>query len=32
MRVKEGWEGIVVGLIMLAVAMVVIVGAKLLLQ
>jgi hypothetical protein len=32
MRVKEGWEDIVVGLIMLAVAMVVIVGAKLLLQ
>jgi hypothetical protein len=32
MRVKEGWEGIVVGLIMLAVAMVRIVGAQLLLQ
>jgi hypothetical protein len=32
MRVKEGGEGIVVGLIMLAVAMVLIVGAKLLLQ
>jgi hypothetical protein len=30
MRVNEGWEGIVVGLIMLAVAMVLIVGAKLL--
>ena len=28
MRVKAGWEGIVVGLIMLAVAMVLIVGAK----
>ena len=32
MRVKEGWEGIVVGLVMLAVAMVLIVGAKLLLR
>lgn len=32
MRVKEGWEGIVVGLIMLGVAMVRIVGAKLLLR
>ena len=32
MRVKEGGEGSVVGLIMLAVAMVLIVGAKLLLQ
>lgn len=31
MRVKEGWEGIVVGL-MPAVAMVLIVGAKLLFQ
>ena len=30
MRVTEGWEGIVVGLIMLAVAMVLIVGSKLL--
>jgi hypothetical protein len=32
MRVKEGWEGVVGRLIMLAVAMVLIVGAKLLLQ
>lgn len=32
MRVEEGWEGIVVGLVMLAVAMVLIVGAKLLLR
>ena len=30
MRVTEGWEGIVVGLAMLAVAMVLIVGSKLL--
>jgi hypothetical protein len=30
MRVKAGWEGIVVGLIMLAVALVLIMGAKLL--
>ena len=30
MRVKAGWDGIVVGLIMLAVAMVLIVGPKLL--
>jgi hypothetical protein len=32
MRVKEGWEGIVVGLTMLTVALVLIVGAKLLLR
>jgi hypothetical protein len=32
MRVKEGWKGIVVGLTMLAVALVLIVGAKLLLR
>jgi hypothetical protein len=28
--VKEGWEGLVVGLVMLAVAIVLIIGAKLL--
>jgi hypothetical protein len=32
MRVRPGWDGTVVGLIMLAVAMVLIVEAKLLLQ